>query len=68
MPLSDKDSHLSSNDHRNKTKQLHVWCEGCVKYISDETTHFQSEIRLQKNQQRNFSDYGMRSTSGVKIM
>ena len=48
MPLSDKDSHLSSDDHKNKTKQLLVWCEGCGKYISDKTRHFQSEIHLQK--------------------
>ena len=55
MPLSDEDSHLSSNDHKNKTKQQLVWCEDCHKFRSDKTRHFQSEIHLQKSQQSNFS-------------
>ena len=44
MPLSDKLSHLNSDQHKNKTKQQEVWCEDCGKYISDKTRHFQSEI------------------------
>ena len=44
MPLSDKLNHLNSDQHKNKTKQQPVWCEGCGKYISDKTRHFQSEI------------------------
>ena len=67
MLLSDIDSHLSSGDHKNKTKQLHVWCEDCGKNLSDKTRHFQNELHLQKNQQRNFSqDNGMGSTSAVE--
>ena len=42
MPLSDKSNHLSSQSHKNKTKQQHIWCEDCGK--SDKTRHFQSEI------------------------
>ena len=67
MPLSHKDSHLSSDDHKKKTKQLYVWCEDSGKFISDKTRHFRSEIHLQQNQQRNFSqDNGMLSTSGMR--
>ena len=69
MPLSDKNSHLGSDDHKNKTKQLHLWCEDCGKYTSDKTRLFHSEIHLQKNQHRNFSqDDGVRSTSVVEII
>ena len=69
MPLSDEDSYISSDDHENKTKQLHLWCEYCGKYVSDKTRQFQSEILLQKNQQRSFSQVnGMRSTSGVEMI
>ena len=35
MPLRDKDSYLSSDDHKQRTKQLHVWCEDCGKEVSD---------------------------------
>ena len=35
MPLSDKSNHLSSDQHKNKTKQQHIWCEDCGKYISN---------------------------------
>ena len=35
MPLSDKSNHLGSDQHMNKTKQQHIWCEDCGKYISD---------------------------------
>ena len=51
MPLADKSNHLSSDQHKYKTKQQHIWCEDCGKYISDKTRHFQSEIttlRIQK--------------------
>ena len=48
MPLSDKLNHLSSDKHKNKTKQqreaAQIWCEDCGKDISDKTRHFQSEI------------------------
>ena len=44
MPLSDKTNHLSSNDHKGKTKQQQIWCEECGKNISDKTRHFQSEV------------------------
>ena len=44
MPLSDKSNHLCSDQHKNKTKQQHIWCEDCGKNISDKTRHFQSEI------------------------
>ena len=33
MPVSDKDSLLGSDDHKNKTKQQLAWCEDCGKYI-----------------------------------
>ena len=55
MPLSNEISHLDSIDHIQRTKQLHVWCEDCCNEVSDKTGHFQSEIHLQKNQQRSFS-------------
>ena len=42
MPLSDKSNHLSSNDHKNKTKQQLICCKDCGK--SDKTRQFQSEI------------------------
>ena len=51
MPISDKESHLNSNEHKNKTEQRRVWCEDCSKYISDTTRHFQKEIHLQNRQQ-----------------
>ena len=44
MPLSDKSNHLSSNDHKNKSKQQQIWCEEGGKIVSDKTRHFQSEI------------------------
>ena len=62
MPFSDKDS---QDDHKNKTKQLLVWCEDCGKYISDKTRHFQSEIHWQKNKNKRST---MRSTAGVEII
>ena len=73
MLLSDEDSHLKSDDHKNKTKQLLVWCEGCGKNITNKTRYFQSQIHLQENQQSNFyqgtrSTFGMRCTFGLKII
>ena len=50
MPLSDKSNHLSSDQHKNKTKQQQIWCEDCGKYISDKTRHFQSEIHTLSSQ------------------
>ena len=49
MNISDKSSHLNSDEHKNKNKK--VWCEECGKYITDKTRHFQSEIHLQNRQQ-----------------
>ena len=67
MPISDKSSHLNSNEHKNKTEQRRVWCEDCSKYISDTTRHFQSEIHLQNRQNRqreNMQNFG----NGVEII
>ena len=50
MPLSGKSNHLSSDQHKNKIKQQHIWCEDCGKYISDKTRHFQSEIHTLRSQ------------------
>ena len=58
MPISDKISHLSSDEHKNKTEQRRVWCEDCSKYISDTTRHFQSEIHLQIRQRENIQNFG----------
>ena len=49
MPLSDESSHLNSDEHKNKTKQQHIWCEDCGKYISN-SRHFQSEIHTLRSQ------------------
>ena len=69
MHLSEKDSHLSSDDHENKPKQLLVWCEDCGKYISDIARHFQKEIHLQKNQhQEEDTRSCVQSISGVKVI
>ena len=64
MPISDKISHLSSDEHKNKTEQRRVWCEDCSKYISDTTRHFQSEIHLQNRQRENMQNFG----NGVEII
>ena len=50
MHLSDKSNHLSSDQQKNKTKQQHIWCEDCGKYITDKTRHFQSEIHTLRSQ------------------
>ena len=44
MPLSDKSNHLTSDQHKNNTKQQHIWFEDCGKNKYDETRNFQSEI------------------------
>ena len=50
MSLSDKSNHLSSDQHKNKTKQQQIWCEDCGKHISDKTSHFQSGIHTLRSQ------------------
>ena len=55
MPLSDKSNHLSSDQHKNKTKQQHFWCGACGEYISDKTRHFQSEIHTLRSQNNQIS-------------
>ena len=67
MPISEKISHLCSDEHKNKTEQRRVWCEDCSKYISDTTRHFQSENHLQNRQNRqreNMQIFG----NGVEII
>ena len=44
MPLSDKSNHLTSDQHKNNTKQQHIWFEDCGKNKSDKSRNFQSEI------------------------
>ena len=66
--LSDKSNHLSSDQHKNKTKQQQVWCEDCGKYISDKTRHFQSEIhtlRSQNNREATQISQDTRSTQNT---
>ena len=55
LPLSDKSSHLNSDNHKQRLKEQHVWCEDCDKNISDKARHFQSEIHIQNRQQNNFN-------------
>ena len=57
MPLSDKSNHLSSDQHKNKTKQQNIWCEDCCKYISDKAKHFRSEIHTLRSE-NNRESYG----------
>ena len=52
MPLSDKSNHLSSDHHKNETKQQHYWCEDCGNDFSDKTRAFQSESH-HRHQQSN---------------
>ena len=74
MPLSDKSSHLNSDEHKNKTKQQHIWCEDCGKYISI-SGHFQSEIHTLRNQNHQISQdarsvpaFAFSTQSGVEII
>ena len=62
MPLSEKDSHLISDEHKNH--HIKTWCEACNKNISDETRHVQSEVHLQSRQQNNFNQ-GTREAPSV---
>ena len=76
MPLSDKSNHLGSDQHKNKTKQQHIWCEDCGKYISDKTRHFQSETHTLSSQNNQISQDKRRTQSapafafgnGVKVI
>ena len=72
MPLSDKSNHLSSDQHKNKTKQQHIWCKECGKYISDKARHFQSEIhtlRSQNNATQNPPAFAVGNTlHGVEVI
>ena len=47
MKLSDKSFHLSSDEHKQRTKEHYIWCEDCDKYISDKKL-IQSEIHTLK--------------------
>ena len=74
MPLSDKSSHLNSDEHKNKTKQQHIWCEDCGKYISN-SKHFQSEIHTLRSQNNQINQATQNATalasstqSGVEII
>ena len=63
MSLSCKNSHLNSNEHKNKKNK--VWCEDCGKNISDKTRHFQSEKHILKSQNRQReTQFG---TSGTEV-
>ena len=68
MPLSEKSSHLNSDEHENKTEQRRVWCEDCNRYISDKTRHFQSEIHLQSRQNRQQNNIQNTFGNGVEIL
>ena len=48
-PYEYKSNHLNSDEHKNKTKQQHNWCEDCGKYISI-SRRFQSEIHTLRSQ------------------
>ena len=58
MLVSDKSSHLSSNEHEQSTKQQPIWCEDCGKGISDKTRHFQSVIHILESQHHQQSNFG----------
>ena len=70
MPLSNKSNHLNSDEHKNKTKQQHIWCEDCGKYISI-SRHFHSEIhtlRSQNNATQNATALAFSTQPGVEII
>ena len=50
MPFSDKDSHLKSDEHKNRANK--ILCEDCGKSKCDITKHFRSEIHAIKTQNR----------------
>ena len=64
MPLSDMSYQSSSDQHKNKTKKQHNWCEDCSKYESDKTSHFQSEIHTLRSQNHQLVKKG--ETSSVR--
>ena len=68
MDISDKDSHLSSDEQKNRTNK--IWCEDCSKYITDKTRHFQSEIHLLKRQHNQQNNFGLDTQfgNGVEII
>ena len=68
MPLSEKSSHLNSDEHKNKTEQRRVWCEDCNRYTSDKARHFQSEIHLQNRQNRQQNNIQNTFGKGVEII
>ena len=47
MPLSDKETHLSSDEHRSRN--IRNWCEGCNKYMTDTITHYRSMAHIQRS-------------------
>ena len=61
MPLSDKSSHLISQENKNKTKQQNIWCEDCGKFITDETRHFQSQTHKLESQTTTPHNHNIRS-------
>ena len=65
MPLSDKSNHLNSDQDKNKTKQLPIWCEDCGNYISDKIGYFQSEFHTLGSQNHQISQ-NTRSVSGMQ--
>ena len=68
MLLSEKSSHLNSDEHKNKTEQRRVWSEDCNRYISDRTRHFQSEIHLQNRQNRQQNKVQNTFCNGIEII
>ena len=75
MPLSDRSNHLSSEQHTNRTKQQHIWCEDCGKYISNKTRNFQREIHTLRSQNHHISQdtrsavaHALGTQSGVEII
>ena len=56
MPLSDKSSHLSSDENENRTDKM--WCEDLGKYKSDKTKHFQNGIHLLKSHHHQRNIFG----------
>ena len=66
MPPADKESHLNSDEHKNKN--IKIWFEDCNKDISGTTRHLQSEIhpRNRQNTQSAFSNFSL--GNGVNII
>ena len=49
MPLSDKENHLNSNEHKNISREK-VYCEDCDKYVDNINRHLESETHNLKSQ------------------